>query len=338
MIESVTEGLAELVGEAVGPAPAVLDDESTAIALAALAEEGRRLDENARARRTWASYQADWAHFTDWCTGVDLDPLPAAPSTVALYLTEAARSFKVSTLRRRLAAISVVHQGYGHPSPTTDAIVRTRMKGIARDKADETVTRKAPAWGRDVRRMVADLADDPRGTRDRALLTIGFAGGFRRSELVGLDVADVTETTDGLVVRIRRSKTDQEGTGRTIGIPYGSHPTSCPVRALRAWRQINHDPSGPLFRRIHGRATLGERLADRSVTLIVKDAAARIGLDPADFAGHSLRAGFVTSAGDGGASEAAIMEQTGHRSTKQLRDYMRDGRLFHNNAAAVTGL
>ena len=166
MIESVTEGLAELVGEAVGPAPAVLDDESTAIALAALAEEGRRLDENARARRTWASYQADWAHFTDWCTGVDLDPLPAAPSTVALYLTEAARSFKVSTLRRRLAAISVVHQGYGHPSPTTDAIVRTRMKGIARDKADETVTRKAPAWGRDVRRMVADLADDPRGTRD----------------------------------------------------------------------------------------------------------------------------------------------------------------------------
>ena len=338
MVEPVTERQLQLLDDDKPTAAAVLEDTPASVVLATLAEEGRRLDENARARRTWASYQADWRHFTDWCTSVDLDPLPAAPSTVALYLTEAARSLKVSTLRRRLAAISVVHQGYGHPSPTTDAIVRTRMKGIARDKADETVTRKAPAWGRDVRRMVADLADDPRGTRDRALLTIGFAGGFRRSELVGLDLGDVTETTDGLVVRIRRSKTDQEGTGRTIGIPYGSHPTSCPVRALRAWRQINHDPSGPLFRRIHGRATLGGRLTDRSVTLIVKDAATRIGLNPAAFAGHSLRAGFVTSAADGGASEAAIMEQTGHRSTKQLRDYMRDGRLFHNNAAAVTGL
>jgi integrase len=338
MVGPVTEGQVELAGEAPKPAVTVPEDAPTAIVLATLAEEGRRLDANARARRTWASYQRDWRHFTDWCTSVDLDPLPAAPSTVALYLTEAAKTLKVSTLRRRLAAISVVHQGYGHPSPTVDVVVRTRMKGIARDKAGEQVTRKSPAWGRDVRRMVAGLGDDPRGARDRALLTIGFAGGFRRSELVGLDVGDVTETNDGLVVRIRRSKTDQEGTGRTIGIPYGSHPSSCPVRAFRAWRQITHDPSGPLFRRIHGRATLGGRLADRSVTLIVKDAASRIGLDPADFAGHSLRAGFVTSAADGGASEAAIMEQTGHRSTKQLRDYMRDGRLFHNNAAAVTGL
>jgi integrase len=334
----VTEGQVERVGEAPEPAVAVLEDTSASVVLATLAEEGRRLDENARARRTWASYQRDWTHFTDWCTSVDLDPLPAAPSTVALYLTEMARSFKVSTLRRRLAAISVVHQGYGHPSPTADVTVRTRMKGIARDKADEQVTRKAPAWGRDVRRMVADLDDDPRGARDRALLTIGFAGGFRRSELVGLDVTDVTETNDGLVVHIRRSKTDQEGTGRTIGIPYGSHPTSCPVRAFRAWRALNNGPSGPMFRRIRGHATLGARLTDRSVALIVKDAATRIGLNPADFAGHSLRAGFVTSAADGGASEAAIMEQTGHRSTKQLRDYMRDGRLFHNNAAAVTGL
>ncbi len=214
----------------------------------------------------------------------------------------------------------MVHQGYGHPSPTADVAVRTRMKGIARDKADESVTRKAPAWGRDVRRMVADLGDDARGARERALLTIGFAGGFRRSELVGLDVTDVTETNDGLVVRIRRSKTDQEGTGRTIGIPYGSHPSSCPVRAFRAWRQINDGLSGALFRRIHGQATLGKRLTDRSVALIVKASAEHIGLDPADFGGHSLRAGLVTSAADGGASEAAIMEQTGHRSTKQLRD------------------
>lgn len=337
---------AELV---VDHSPTSLDvaSEAATAALAALEDEGRRYDAKSRADRTWLGYQRDWKHFTAWCDQHGRNSLPAAPTTVALYLADSAKTFKVSTLRRRLAAISVVHKGYGHPSPTTDEIVHTRMAGIARAKAAETVEQKAPAWGKDVRRMVADLPDTPRGTQTRAVLTIGFAGGFRRSELVALNVSDVTETDDGLLVRIRMSKTDQEGHGRTIGIPYGSHPSSCPVRAFRAWRAMLTDDAPPLFRTVVGHSNVADnngtlittdRLSGRSVARIVKAGAERIGLDPTNFGGHSLRAGFVTSAADGGASEAAIMAQTGHRSSDQVRGYMRDGRLFHNNAAAVTGL
>ncbi|MGI8459079.1 MAG: site-specific integrase, partial [Propionibacteriaceae bacterium] len=310
-------------------------------ALAELEDAGRHYDAKSRADRTWLGYQRDWRHFSGWCDSHGRPALPASPETVALYLADAARSFKVSTLRRRLAAISVVHQGYGHDSPTTAAVVRTRMAGIARANVDQPVERKAAAWGKDVRRMVATLPDDgARSTLARAVLTVGFAGGFRRSELVALDVGDVAETDDGLVLRIRRSKTDQEGAGRSIGIPYGPSPVSCPVRALRAWRQVNDADTGALFRSVlgHGQGLLGGRLSDRGVARIVKAGAVRIGADPATFAGHSLRAGFVTSAADGGASEAAIMNQTGHHSSEQVRAYMRDGRLFHNNAATVTGL
>lgn len=317
-------------------------------ALAALEEASTRYDAASRADATWRGYQRDWRHFTTWCTGHGLAPLPAHPGTVALYLTAAAETFKVSTLRRRLAAIAVVHAGYGHPPPTTDPAVRTRMAGIARARADEPVTRKAAAWGKDVRRMLAGLPDTPRGRQARAVLTVGFAGGFRRAELVALDQHDVSETDDGLVVVVRRSKTDQEGISRTLGIPYGPHPGSCPVRALRAWRgtldnvamdeQLDATRPSALFRTIRGHQVTGSRLSDRAVARIVKAGATRIGLDPEQFAAHSLRAGFVTSAADGGASEAAIMAQTGHRSTGQLRAYMRDGRLFHNNAATMTGL
>lgn len=323
------------------PAPAglVINDSTTTAAVAALQLDGQRYDAASRADRTWKGYQRDWRHFTGWCDSHGFEPLRATPTTVALYLADAARLFKVSTLRRRLAAISVVHQGYGHRSPTTAAEVRTRMSGIARAKAGDTVVRKAAAWGKDVRRMVSTLPENPRGIQARAVLTLGFAGGFRRSELVGLNIEDVTETDEGLQVRIWRSKTaDQEGIGRTIGVPYGSHPVSCPVRAVRAWRLINAEDSGPLFRSVAGQGILGGRLSDRNVARMVKAGAERIGLDPASFAAHSLRAGFVTSAADGGASEHAIMNQTGHRSSEQVRAYMRDGRLFHNNAAAVTGL
>lgn len=329
---------AELAIAAECPSPPVGAGHEAAAVLAVLHEAGQRYDARSRAPRTWASYQRDWQHFRAWCERLELQALPAAPATVALYLTDLAPTFKVSTLRRRLAAISVVHQGFGHPSPTTAAEVRTRIQGIARDKVDDPVTRKAAAWGRDVRRMVAGLGDHPRDVQARAVLTVGFAGGFRRSELVGLDVTDLTETSDGLVVRIRKAKTDQEGHGRTIGIPYGAHPTSCPIRAVRAWRAVNTADAGPLFRSVLSRDALGGRLSDRAVARLVKAAAVRLGLDPAEFAGHSLRAGFVTSAADGGASEASIMNQTGHRSGDQVRAYMRDGRLFHNNAAAMTGL
>jgi len=294
------------------PATALSTTSRATAALAVLDDEGRKYDAASRASRTWQAYQRDWQDFTSCCSAHGIEALPATPVTVALYLADSARTLKTSTLRRRLAAISVVHQCYGHPSPTGAAEVRTRMSGIARSKAAQPVTCKAAAWGKQVRAMTQKLPDDTRGIQARALLTLGFAGGFRRSELVALDVVDVRETDDGLGISIRRSKVDQEGAGRTIGIPYGSHPVSCPVRAWRTWRTINDADGGPLFRTIVGRDTLGGRLSDRTVARCVKAGAESIGLDPALFSGHSLRAGFVTSAADGGASEAARQRGSDH--------------------------
>jgi integrase len=191
----------------------------------------------------------------------------------------------------------------------------------------------------DLRRMIVGLPESLLGERDRALLLVCFAGAFRRSELVSLDVADVSFTRDGLVIHLRRSKTDQEGEGRTIGIPRGSRPMTCPVRALKEWLDFSGITAGPLFRPVnrHGQV-LATRLSDRGVARVVQRAAAAAGLDPTDVAGHSLRAGLATSAAAAGVSERAIMAQTGHKSLPMVRRYIRDGSLFIENAAAGVGL
>ena len=167
----------------------------------------------------------------------------------------------------------------------------------------------------------------------------GFAAALRRSELVALDAADVAEVAEGLVVTLRRSKTDQEGAGRSIGVPYGSRLPTCPVRALRAWREVAAISAGPLFRPIdrHGNISTA-RLSDRAVARVVQAAVSAAGFDPARFAGHSLRAGFATAAAGGGGEERTIAEQTGHRSMSVLRGYIRSGSLFRSNAAASVGL
>lgn len=198
---------------------------------------------------------------------------------------------------------------------------------------------KAPATTVEIRAMVETLPDGLLGIRDRALILLGFAGAFRRSELVGLDVADQDVTRDGAVVTLRRSKTDQEGQGRKVGIPYGSTPATCPVRALQGWLEASGIAEGPLFRHVdrYGRMHEG-RLSDRAVALVVKRLASRAGLDPASYSGHSLRAGLATSAAAAGVSERAIMNQTGHRSPMMVRRYIRDGQLFRENAASAVGL
>jgi integrase len=208
-----------------------------------------------------------------------------------------------------------------------------RTLGMAPDQ-------KAPTMPPDLRRMVVSCSGETlAGRRDRALLLFGFAGGFRRSELVGLDVEDIEETPDGLRVSVARSKTDQEGVGRNVGISWGQHPETCPVRALRAWREKTGIVAGPVFRAVnrHDQMRNG-RLTDQSVARIVKRAAERAGLDPAKYAGHSLRAGLAAAAAAGGAPERAIMKQTGHRSVEMVRRYIRSGSLFHENAAAYLGL
>jgi integrase len=187
--------------------------------------------------------------------------------------------------------------------------------------------------------MVGGLGTDSAGCRDRALLLLGFAGALRRSELVGLDVADITEGTDGLTVLLRRSKTDQEGAGRTVGVPYGSNPVTCPVRAWRAWLEVSGIEEGPVFRSVdrHGRIGV-TRLTAQAVALVLKRHAAGAGLDPGDVAGHSLRAGLATSAAEAGVPERVIAATTGHRGTAMLRRYIREGSLFRENAASAVGL
>jgi integrase len=212
------------------------------------------------------------------------------------------------------------------------------MEGVRRSLGTAPA-QKAAATVDIVRQMVDGLGEDVQGLRDRALLLVGFAGAFRRSELVGLDVEDVAFTSNGLVILLRRSKSDQEGVGHKKGLPYGSSPATCPVRALRAWLDASGVAEGPIFRGVdrHGNIK-ASRLSPRTVALVVKRVAEAAGLDPTEFAGHSLRAGLATSAAAAGVSERIIMQQTGHRSVQMVRRYIREGSLFRENAAGKVGL
>jgi integrase len=257
---------------------------------------------------------------------------------VALYVTDLAATHKTATITRRISAISQAHQIAGFETPTGSSQVRLVMAGIRRTKGTAQAA-KTPVLVDDLRRMIDRLPENLLGARDRALLLLGFAGAFRRSELVALDVGDVEVTRDGLVVAVRRSKTDQEGEGRRIGIPNGCHPTTCAVRSLQDWLGGCGFSDGPLFRPIDRFGNVASvRLSAAAVADVVKKYAAAVGLRASDFAGHSLRSGLATSAAMGGASERAIMNQTGHKSINMVRRYIRDGSLFRENAVAVVGL
>ncbi len=297
-------------------------------------ERAREFVQNSKARSTIRGYQSDWRTFEVWCAASGLTALPAAPETVALYLAAHADRLKPATLGRHLAAISKAHQAAGHESPASmrHAAVSEVLKGIRRTKG-VAQDRKAPLLASQLIRALATMRTDSIGLRDRALLLIGFAGAFRRSELVALDVADVVTDDDGLTVTLRRSKTDQEGIGRKIGIPRGSSPDTCPVRALHAWMDAASITEGALFRSVNRHGKVGGRLSDKHVAIAVKQAAAPIGLDAKSFAGHSLRAGLVTSAAIQGRSDRSIMKQTGHRSVAMVQRCVRDASLFRDNAA-----
>jgi len=304
-----------------------------------LTEKAREHAENSKAKNTRRAYKSDWADFTEWCRHHGATPLPASPETVALYLTDCAEGLKTSTLQRRLASLSQAHQTAGHESPTHHPLVRAVWQGIKREKGT-AMQGKSPTLTADIRSMIEHLKEGKLlSVRDRCLLLLGFAGAMRRSELVGLDLEDIQDTGEGLVVTIRRSKTDQEGAGRKIGLPYGSDPLTCPVRAFREWKGASGIETGPLFRGInrHGKLS-GTRLTDQVVARIVKRALVAAGREAEAFAGHSLRAGLATQAALNGVNERAIQEQTGHKSLPILRRYIRDGSLFRENAAGKIGL
>jgi len=305
-----------------------------------LTSQAREYLRAAKSQATLRAYGADWRHFGEWCRQKGLSALPASPDTVALYLGESAATHRPSTLARRLTAINKVHRAAGHPAPAAaeHLSVGETLKGIRRVHGTEQVG-KQPLFTNDLRAMVDALPCGLIGVRDRALLLVGFAGAFRRSELAAVQVEDVQETKEGILIRIPRSKTDPEAKGREAALPYGSTPETCPVRAFRAWIEAAGLKSGPLFRRIDRHGHLNRReLHKDSVGLIVKRAARAAGLDPMIYAGHSLRAGFCTQAYRNGAREFDIMRQTGHRSLDTLRRYIRGRVLFRDNAAAKLGL
>src|SRR5579862_3014244 len=291
-----------------------------------------------KADNTLRGYTADWRDFCAWSDAHGLSPLPATPESVAAYIAECAGRLKTGSIQRRLNAIAEAHKAVGLESPTASPMVRNVMKGIRRVKGTAPV-QKAPALTADVLAMVNATDSQLIGIRDRALILLGFAGAFRRSELVGLDVGDCTFGKDGLTVTLRRSKTDQIGAGRKVGIPYGANPDTCPVRNVQYWTEQAGIGTGPLFRSInrHRRVQPG-RLSGIDVARVVKKLAQRAGLDPAKYAGHSLRAGHATTAAIGGASARSIMNQTGHKSAQMLRRYIRDGSLFRENSAGKLGL
>jgi len=301
-------------------------------------EKVREYVRASKAESTLRGYRADWNHFCWWCESHRLIPLPALPETVATYIAECAGRLKVGSIQRRLNAIAEAHKAVGLDSPTHHSIVTNTMKGIRRTKGTAP-TQKAPTLSDDIRALVDVAGDGIIGLRDRAIILLGFAGAFRRSELVALDVEDCGFGKDGLTVTLRRSKTDQEGAGRKVGIPYGSNPDTCPVRTVQTWMEASAIVAGPLFRSItrHGRLQSG-RLSGIDVARIVKKLADRAGLDAERYAGHSLRAGHATSAAMAGASERSIMNQTGHRSVQMVRRYIRDGSLFRENSAGKLGL
>jgi len=291
-----------------------------------------------KAENTLRGYQSDWRGFCSWCEGRNVCPLPAAAEAVAAYIAECAGHLKPGSIQRRLNAIAEAHKAAGLDSPTHTGIVRNTMKGIRRTMGTAP-TQKAAALTDDIRAMIDATDAGAIGLRDRALILLGFAGAFRRSELVGLDAEDCAFSKDGLTIALRRSKTDQEGAGRRVGIPYGSNPATCPVRTIQAWIEAAAVSSGPLFRSInrHGHLKPG-RLSGIDVARVVKKLADRAGLDSAKYAGHSLRAGHATAAAIAGASERSIMNQTGHRSVQMVRRYIRQGSLFRENSGAKLGL
>ena len=289
---------------------------------------------------TLRAFESDWRDFENFCRGIRVGPFPATPRVIGLYLAQLGESHKLSTIQRRLTAIGWVHRQRGHhynPASMRYAEVANVVNGLKRAKGSRP-EQKAALTTDQLRAMVCALPATPRGKRDQLLLLLGFAGGFRRSELAALNVSDVAKTEDGLRILIPRSKADQEGEGRVIGIPFGSDPRTCPSRSFQKWIAASGISAGPLFPHFHNQKMGAKAISAQTVALVVKAAAERAGLDPKEFAGHSLRAGMATSAARGGASERSIMRQTGHRSVQMVRRYIPEGSLFHDNAATKLGL
>ncbi|HEY2512839.1 MAG TPA: site-specific integrase [Polyangiaceae bacterium] len=287
-----------------------------------------------RAPATRHAYRTDFRSFEGWCGERGFVALPASPATIGVYLAAlAGEGRRTSTLERALSGIGDAHRVRGYPWHRAHPAIADVLRGIRR-RHGVAPAQKAPVGDGELARMLEALGGDLVDHRDRAVLTLGWMGAFRRSELVALRVEDLVRTPEGLMVRMRRSKGDQEGRGVEKAIPYAAQTALCAVRALEGWLEASGVTEGPLLRAVaRGGQVAAEGLCDRTVARIIKRAAAKVGLDPARLAGHSLRAGFATTAAKKGKTLDAIVRQTGHRSERVARSYIRPGGVFEGNAA-----
>ena len=278
---------------------------------------------NSKAHNTLRAYQADFNDFTNFCNTNGFSSLPTDPKIVALYLTHLSSFSKFSTLKRRLASIKVIHKLKGHYIDTKHPVISENLMGIKRKLGVKQLSKK-PILISDLKLIVQAIIDDKneyKKIQNKALILIGFAGGFRRSELVSIEREDIDFVDEGVKINIRKSKTDQTGIGMTKAIPYFDNKIYCPVISLNEWINYAKISNGKIF-----------NISDKSVALIIKKYALIAGLDNTKYAGHSLRSGFATSTAETGADERSIMAMTGHKTTQMVRRYIQEANLFKNNA------
>ena len=275
---------------------------------------------NSKSDNTLRAYQSDFKDFSYFCSRNGFSSIPTQPKIVALYITHLSKSSKFSTLKRRIASISVIHKLKGHYLDTKHPIIMENLHGIKRTLGSRQKAKK-PILINDLKLIIKVI--DKEKIRDKALILIGFAGGFRRSELVNIYYDDIEFVNEGVKILVKRSKTDQSGEGIIKAIPYFDNNEFCPVIALKEY--IKHKFSGNNIGRVF-------EISDKSVALIIKRYAEKGGLDSSRYAGHSLRSGFATTAAEFGAEERNIMAMTGHKTTQMVRRYIQEANLFKNNA------
>ena len=303
----------------------------------ALQEETLLNLQSSKANNTVRAYKSDFNDFGLFCAQNGFKSLPTEPKIVSLYLTHlSTRDIKMSTLKRRLVSIGVIHKLKGHYLDTKHPIIIENMMGIKRRKGSAQKGKK-PLLINNLKLIINVIDEynneDIKKFRDRSIILIGFSGGFRRNEIVSLDYDDLDFVTEGLKINLKRSKTDQFGEGSVKGLPYFDNALYCPVLSLKNWIEISNINSGPLFRRFSkGSKLSNNRLTDQTVALLIKKYLKLANIDSKNYSGHSLRSGFATTAAESGAEERSIMAMTGHKSTEMVRRYIKEGNLFKNNA------
>ena len=291
---------------------------------------------SSKANNTLRAYKSDFKDFGAFCAKHGFNSMPTQPKIVSLYLTHLSGSYKISTIRRRLVSIGVVHKIKGHYLDTKHPVIIENLMGIKRKKGSIQIGKK-PILINHLKQII-DVIDEQKvekikKLRNKTIILLGFGGGFRRTELVSIDYEDVEFVQEGIKIAVRRSKTDQFGEGMMKALPYFSNEKYCPVTNLKNWLTLSKIKTGPIFRRFaKGSVLTSYRLTDQSVVLIIKDCLKLAGIENQNFSGHSLRSGFATVAADSGADERSIMAMTGHKTTQMVRRYIKEANLFKNNA------